>query len=538
MNRLGGLLYRTNINNYRVGLVNTGIYKTNLAVRYQGFGFFARKQNLKIVVEEKSSRIKVCNAEPNSKTQIAKNTTVATKIEIVPLLTNEYKIRIRKIRSLIELCFFPENYPASVSKEYSGFMKWTFVHNVLGSAAGVLSMQSMLFAIGLGSSAVPLSATLSWVIKDGVGQLGGVIYASVLGSRFDKETKSLKLWSSVWLQSAIWLEMLTPMFPGLFVFVASFANIVKNISYLAMSATKASINKSLCLQDNLGDITAKNGSQATAAGLVGTILGIGASAIVGANVGNLALLFVPISAVSVWANYKSVKLVELKTLNLERTSLILEKSLFIDNGLLKLNNSCLKTSDAAKHESFLVKKKPTLKFANNSIRLLVCPKTNILLDISTNNALESTKNCTVLYNSFFSKNKKYYFTVTGTLPHKSTNSNFFQKWISKKSSSQNPTISVSLWFDTKSTESDKLEGIYNTFALCKLLEYEKFLQDGTMHNNPDRNASTSLKSMTEHSFMFTKASFPEFKKQLEDNGWNTKSIQFDNKKNEINVLVN
>ena len=42
-------------------------------------------------------------------------------------------------------------------------------------------MQSLLCAIGIGASeALPLAATLNWVIKDGLGQLGGVIFASVV----------------------------------------------------------------------------------------------------------------------------------------------------------------------------------------------------------------------------------------------------------------------------------------------------------------------------------------------------------------------
>jgi Vitamin B6 photo-protection and homoeostasis len=47
-------------------------------------------------------------------------------------------------------------------------------------------MQSLLCAIGIGASeALPLAATLNWVIKDGLGQLGGVIFASVVSSCLD-----------------------------------------------------------------------------------------------------------------------------------------------------------------------------------------------------------------------------------------------------------------------------------------------------------------------------------------------------------------
>jgi hypothetical protein len=54
-------------------------------------------------------------------------------------------------------------------------------------------MQSLLCAIGIGASeALPLAATLNWVIKDGLGQLGGVIFASVVSNRFDADPKRLE----------------------------------------------------------------------------------------------------------------------------------------------------------------------------------------------------------------------------------------------------------------------------------------------------------------------------------------------------------
>jgi len=46
----------------------------------------------------------------------------------------------------------------------------------------VLSRQALLIEVGVGTqSAAPMAAALNWVMKDGVGQLGGVIFASQLG---------------------------------------------------------------------------------------------------------------------------------------------------------------------------------------------------------------------------------------------------------------------------------------------------------------------------------------------------------------------
>ncbi|KAJ2394854.1 hypothetical protein GGI23_004527, partial [Coemansia sp. RSA 2559] len=180
----------------------------------------------------------------------------------------------RQIVARTVSAFLPTDYKNSVAPEYLSYAKWQFVHNVLGSASGVLATQAMLYAMGLGAGALPLSAAINWVIKDGFGQFGGVVYATMVGQKFDSDPKHLRFWSTVWLQTATWLEMLTPLVPHLFLVIGSVANIGKNISWLAISATKASINKTFCLKENLGDLTAKHGSQATAAGLIGTAIGI------------------------------------------------------------------------------------------------------------------------------------------------------------------------------------------------------------------------------------------------------------------------
>ena len=39
----------------------------------------------------------------------------------------------------------------------------------------VLSTQALLYSVGLGAGAIPTAAAVNWVLKDGLGQLGGVV---------------------------------------------------------------------------------------------------------------------------------------------------------------------------------------------------------------------------------------------------------------------------------------------------------------------------------------------------------------------------
>ena len=54
------------------------------------------------------------------------------------------------------------------------FVSYSFIPGISGTICGVLSMQAMLFAIGVGSGPgqLALSGSLNWILKDGLGQLG------------------------------------------------------------------------------------------------------------------------------------------------------------------------------------------------------------------------------------------------------------------------------------------------------------------------------------------------------------------------------
>jgi hypothetical protein len=92
--------------------------------------------------------------------------------------------------------------------------------------------QALLHAVGLGQGALPMAAALNWVIKDGLGQLGGIIFASTINTKFDSDPKRWRLVSSIALDGACLLELLAPLVPALFIPIASVANVGKNISWL------------------------------------------------------------------------------------------------------------------------------------------------------------------------------------------------------------------------------------------------------------------------------------------------------------------
>ncbi|EGD73559.1 hypothetical protein PTSG_05267 [Salpingoeca rosetta] len=226
------------------------------------------------------------------------------------------------LRTRLEHVFLPRDYRASVSPKFLDYCKWQFVHMTTMTASGVLSMQSLLYAVGVGAGSVPLAAAINWILKDGLGQLGGMLYGSIFGTRFDDDPKRQRFNAVLSLQVSGIVDIITPLFPHHFLLLASVSNFGKNVSYLASSATRAQMNLSFTRTSNLGDVTAKMTSQSIAASVFGTGLGILVSKVTGTEAALLMAAYVPLSLVSIGGNYYSSKFVSLKTFNVQRAEIL------------------------------------------------------------------------------------------------------------------------------------------------------------------------------------------------------------------------
>ena len=213
-----------------------------------------------------------------------------------------------------------------------------------------MSTQALLQALSFSqTSAIGLAATANWIIKDGFGLLGGVLYAAMISSKFDAQPKRYRFIATLSLQLATFLELLTPLLTAMwspsFLILASLSNIGKNIAWLAISATRASIHKSLIRFDNLGDVTAKSGAQNTAAGLIGTGLGVIISFTLGTSPALLLSVWAPLLGLNLWTLAQGNKCVITRTFDLERSERVFIS--FICKGLV------LSPDAVSKEESFI-----------------------------------------------------------------------------------------------------------------------------------------------------------------------------------------
>ncbi|MGK3749327.1 MAG: hypothetical protein ACI8RD_001621 [Bacillariaceae sp.] len=244
-------------------------------------------------------------------------------------------IQLQTISKKMLSTILPAQYPKSVSQGYLGFASFCFTASVAGSAAMVLSTQTLLLAVGIVGQNIPhasiMAGALNWILKDFIGQLGGIIFASRMGKTkaFDSDPKRWRMISAIALDSATLLEILSPLFhQSMILPVASIANIGKNIGFLTASASRAALHQSLAISGNLGDVTAKSGSQSILASLVGTSLGIGLSTtILQHDTFNFGICFICLSAIHQGCTFMSLRNVPLTYLNRHRLHLVLEEYL-------------------------------------------------------------------------------------------------------------------------------------------------------------------------------------------------------------------
>ena len=247
--------------------------------------------------------------------------------------------------------FLPAKYPTSVAPGYLRFASFCFVASIAGSAAMVLSTQTLLLAVGVVGSNVKhasiMAGALNWVLKDGIGQLGGVLFASQMGKTrtFDADPKRWRMVAAIALDCSTLLEILSPLAHSSMVLpIASIANVGKNIGFLTASASRAALHQSLAITGNLGDVTAKSASQSIVASLVGTSVGIGLSSLLSHDVHNFVLGFGVLTLIHQGCNYASLKFVPLVSFNRHRLHLLLEQ--FLTTGMV------LTPSDVAQREIY------------------------------------------------------------------------------------------------------------------------------------------------------------------------------------------
>lgn len=253
---------------------------------------------------------------------------------------------LRRRRLFFRRSFFPDD----VTPDYYSFTAWRFSQRCVSATIGVFGTSSLLFALGIRSGRIGQAAVISWVLKDGLGRVGKMIWAGSMGKDFDVDPKRWRFRSALLYALGNGLEIVTQIFPASFLVFATLANSMKQVSMLTSSATRNAMYRSFGgLSQNIANITAKGEAQIVVADLIGMACGIRLSKIFGGSKNKVLGAYLILTVLDIFGIYMELRQVVFRTLNAERSNMLVKQ--FVKNGEL------LTPSDVSPQERIFLRPK-------------------------------------------------------------------------------------------------------------------------------------------------------------------------------------
>ncbi|CAM0904977.1 unnamed protein product [Alopecurus aequalis] len=241
-------------------------------------------------------------------------------------LRRQLELSWRRCTDFALQMLLPDGYPHSVSSDYMQYSLWRGVQGVASQINGVLSTQALLYAVGLGKGAIPTAAAVNWVLKDGLGYLSKIVL-SKFGRHFDVNPKGWRLFADLLENAAYGLEILTPVFPHLFVPIGAAAGAGRSAAALIQAATRSCFYAGFAVQRNFAEVIAKGEAQGMVSKFLGIMLGIALANQIGSSVPLALISFAGVTVVHMYCNLKSYQSIQLRTLNPYRASLLFSEYL-------------------------------------------------------------------------------------------------------------------------------------------------------------------------------------------------------------------
>lgn len=232
------------------------------------------------------------------------------------------------LRTFFSEIFLPVGYPDSVSRDYTEYQIWDSIQAFASSITGTLATQSVLSGVGVGDqSASVLAATTTWILRDGMGMAGRIVFAWFQGSNLDCDSKKWRLFADLLNDAAILLELMCQHFKGYVTPVLCISSVVKSIVGVAGGATRAALTQHQARRNNMADVSAKDGSQETLVNLAAFLCSLLLLRLLAGNLWCVYILFVSLTFVHIFANYRAVSCVVMETFNQSRYGILVRNFL-------------------------------------------------------------------------------------------------------------------------------------------------------------------------------------------------------------------
>ena len=143
------------------------------------------------------------------------------------------------------------------------YQLWDTLQAFCSSMTGALAAHAMFESLGVGDeTASAYGATLTWLMRDGSGMMGRIGFAWYQGSALDADSKRWRLYADFINDLSFLVDLCTPLVPKasmIYLIVAS--SVLKSIVGVAGGATRSALTQHQARNNNMADVSAKDGSQ-------------------------------------------------------------------------------------------------------------------------------------------------------------------------------------------------------------------------------------------------------------------------------------
>lgn len=243
----------------------------------------------------------------------------AVIIEDVPSTSSSFSIK-----QLFASAFLPQGFPHSVTDDYLEYQMYDTMQALASSLTGALATEAVLTSAGVGNKdATALAATITWLLKDGCGMIGRIVFSYAKGTELDAESKKWRLMADVLNDLAFFIDLLSPLFISLFLPLACLSSLLRCIVGVAGGATRTSIVQHQARRGNLADVAAKDGSQETLVNVFALLLSLVLLPIVSGKRTLIWCLFGLFTVIHLFANYRAVRSLRFDVLNRNRAAIVI-----------------------------------------------------------------------------------------------------------------------------------------------------------------------------------------------------------------------
>ncbi|KAG2448238.1 hypothetical protein HYH02_006823 [Chlamydomonas schloesseri] len=223
--------------------------------------------------------------------------------------------------------FLPPGYPDTVTPDYLAYQLWSVPTHITGHLSHALVTSSLLSAVGVSAgptATVALSASIKWIVKDGVGALGRLIVGSRFSAEFDEDPRRWRMVAELLSTCGLGLEVATVLYPQYFLALACSGKFAQALGKGMGKPVFRVIQTHFARAQNVGAVAAKEEVWEVAAqmaGLAASVAVLRALEASGAADGVVGT-WAAIQAVHVALRYRALATLQFPSLSLKRAAIL------------------------------------------------------------------------------------------------------------------------------------------------------------------------------------------------------------------------